>query len=121
MGDTLEREGRVVVDDAVDVAVTAGEEAGPAGGTQGVDDEGALEADAVGRQAVEVGRLQPGEAALLALLALDDAQGVPALVVAVDEDEVGPGLGRAQGAGCGQDRSQAQDATVHGDTLTSAR
>ena len=53
-------------------------------------------------QAVEVGCLEPREAGLVPLLALDDAEGVPALVVGVDEDEVGTVGGRQLIANAGQ-------------------
>ena len=96
--------GRVVVRDTVDVAVLAGDERGARRGAEGVHDEGVAEADALGGEAVEVRRAQPWEAGALALLALDDAERVPALVVGEDVDEVGRALAGAREAGPGQEQ-----------------
>src|SRR5262249_19860177 len=96
MGHVLDPARRGGVDGAVDVPVAARQEARPARGTQRIDHEGIAEAGALGGQAVQVRRPQPREAGLLALLLLDDAQGVPALVVGVEEDEVRARLGRSR-------------------------
>ena len=90
VSDVLGRERRVVVDDAVEMAIAAGQVARPARGAERIDDEGVAEADALTRQPVHVRCLQPGEAPAFALLALDDPHRIPALVVGVDEDEIRP-------------------------------
>ena len=102
------REGRVIVGDAVQVVVSPGQEASPAWRAERVDDERVAEPDALGSDAIEVRRLEPGEAAAVALFALHDAQGVPALVVGVDEQEVWA-RGVRGARSCGQTRSHRQD------------
>ena len=60
------------------------------GRAERVDDERVAEPDALGGEAVHVRRLEPREAALVALLLLHDAHGVVPLVVGEQEDEVRP-------------------------------
>ena len=93
---------RAVVGDAVEVVVAAGEKRGAARRAEREGDEGVAEAHALGGEAVHVRRLEPREARPLALLALHDAHRVPALVVGVDEQEVGLALGGVRDGGAGQ-------------------
>ena len=54
---------------------------------------------AVGRQPIQVRRLDPREATLVALLALHDAQRVPTLIVGVQKHKARPLGGRGEQAG----------------------
>ena len=90
MRDVVGWEGRVIVGYAVEVIVTAGEESRAAGGAKGERHEGVSEAHTFGRKTIHIWRLKPRESRFFALLALHDAKGVPALVIGVDEEEIGP-------------------------------
>jgi hypothetical protein len=68
-----------------------------------------VEANAFAGEAVEMGRLEPGEASGCSLLALHDAHGVPPLVVGVNEDEVGALGCRCICPGAGQTRKNKHD------------
>ena len=89
VGDGIGGERTTVVSDAVEVIVAAGEEGGAAGSAEGERDEGVAEADTFGGETVHAFGLEPWEAGLVALFALDRADGVPAVVVGIDEEEVG--------------------------------
>ena len=101
---------RVVVGHAVDMPVLARDERGPRRRAEGVHHEGVPETHALGGETVEVWRAQPGETPAFALLALHHPEGVPALVVREDVDEVG----RARGVGgpgprAGRDERQREE------------
>jgi hypothetical protein len=90
--------------------VLAGEKRRPAGRTQRADDEGVAEPEAFRGDAVHVGRgpAHPGEAPTIAQSALDDADGIPALIVGQHDDDVGaPRRLRAAVRGEDQDGEQA--------------
>ena len=94
--------GRVVVRHAVDVAVLAGDQRGARGSAERIHHEGVAKAEAFAGEAIKVRGLQPREATLLTLFLLHDAQGVPALVVGEDVDEVGFTVGGVQGGESGE-------------------
>ncbi len=89
-GHGASRKRRVVVGHAVSVVVLSRQESGPAGRTERANGERITKADALGSQSVQMGCLKPRQAGPLALFPLDDAQGIPPLVVGVDENEVRP-------------------------------
>ena len=80
--------GRVVVGDAVDVPVLSRDERGARRGAEGIHHEGIAEANSLGGDSIQVRRLEPREAAFLALFALHRAEGVPALVIGEHVHEV---------------------------------
>ena len=92
MGDGIGGKRPVVVGDAVAVVVLAGQKGGTARGAEGKGDERVAETDAARREAIHVRGLEPREARQLALLTLDNAHGVPALVIGIDEEEIRPAL-----------------------------
>ena len=71
-------------------------------------DEGVGEARALGRQAIEVRRLQPGEQRLLSHLALDHAERIPALVIGEDDEDVGTPRGAGGACACAMVETSAQ-------------
>ena len=81
-------EGLVVAEDAVDVGVLAGEESGAPGRADRVGDEGVAETDAIRREAIQRGRLEPRVARLVAVLLLHGTHRIPAVVIRDDKDEV---------------------------------
>ena len=87
-GDVFLRVGRVVVGDAVDVPILARDERRPTRGAERVDHEGVAKSDPSGGNPIEVRRGEPGKASRSALLPLNDAEGVPALVIREEIDEV---------------------------------
>ena len=93
VGDGIRRKRRAVVGDAVEVVVAAREKRSPARSAERKGDEGVAEAHTLGGEPVHVRRLEPREARPLALLALHDAHRVPAVIVGVEEQEVGLALG----------------------------
>ena len=72
-------------------------------------DEGVAEADTFRGEPVHRGTLEPGVAALFAVLLLDRTHGVPTVVVGDDEDEVGLLLGRAGGGGEGEQKDEGAE------------
>jgi len=96
--DILAGERRVIVGHTVQVAVTARQIDTATGSTQGIDDEGITEPDSFTGQAIQIGRFEPGKAGFVALLPLHDAEGIPTLVIGVDEHEIGP-VGRLNNRG----------------------
>ena len=86
-GDGIFGHGHAHVGDAEGGGILAGEKAKAAGHADGVLDEAAVEVDALDCQSVEVGCVDVGVAV--------DAEAVPALLVGVDDEEVGT----AHGAG----------------------
>ena len=112
VGDGIRRKRRAVVGDAVDVIVAAREKRSPARSAERKGDEGVAEAHALGGEPVHVGRLEPREARPLALLALHDAHRVPAVIVGVEEQEVGLAFGGVCDGSAGQRGRQPRRGAV---------
>ena len=87
------RMGRVVVGDAVDVPILAGDKRRATRGAQRVDHEGVAKSDPLGGDPIEVRRGEPRKASRSALLPLNDAEGVPSLVIREEINEVWRALG----------------------------
>src|SRR5687768_2917838 len=93
---------------------------------EGEDDERIAKPETLGRDSVQVRRLKPRVARLVALLTLHDAQRVPALIVGVDEEEVRFARrcsGGRNGEGEGERREQGwsdgetANSSVHGEVF----
>ena len=95
---------RVVVDHAIQVAVTARHEIRATRRAEGIHDKRVSKTRALGGESIHVRRLKPRVAALVAVFALHDAHGIPALVVGVDEEKVG----RARGGGAARERGEEE-------------
>ena len=89
-GHVLERERCVIVRHAVEMAIAPCQIDRATGSTERVDDECIAKPHAFARQSIQIRRLKPREASFFALFALHDAQGVPPLIVGVDEKEIRP-------------------------------
>ncbi|MNY21034.1 hypothetical protein D3C86_1545530 [compost metagenome] len=85
----------MVIGNAIQVIITPVEHRRTAGRAQGIDHKCIPKPHALAGEAVEVGRREPREPGLIALLFLDHAQRIETLVVGVDENDVGPGLTRS--------------------------
>src|SRR5205814_1587555 len=75
-GHIVRRKWRVIVRHAVEMAIAASQINGAAGSAQRIDDERVPEANAFAGQSIEIRRLEPWKAGLVALLALHDSERV---------------------------------------------
>ena len=98
-----------VVEEAVGVAVLAGEDGGPRRPADGVGHEAPVEAHALLRDAIDVGRLDQ-----LPRIAIG-ADGLVGVVVGEDEDDVGP-LG-GEGRGRREQKGREGEEAGHGEVL----
>src|SRR5262249_7565126 len=81
-------ERRMIVGDAIRVIISTREKGGPARRAQRKSYKRVSKTHAPRSEAIEVGRLEPGEPRAFTLLALHHPHRIPALIIGIDEKEV---------------------------------
>ena len=90
MGDVGQWEGTEVRRNAVVMIVAPRQVDRAAGRAERADDESVSEPDSLGGQPVQVGRAQPREPPLFSLFLLHHGERIVALIVRVNEEQIGP-------------------------------